>query len=136
MALRKSTILAQVAEKVLEAEPGSAPVVTVSVAVGSKPWVRALMWDLDNDTYFITLTERLVLFHEINAMNYRAQKLKYAIPRAQAALSLSRVRRGFLFSSFHLLLPGEPHATRMDVRRAWRPDMDRFVAALTPAEHR
>ncbi|MFD8543789.1 hypothetical protein [Streptomyces sp. NPDC059649] len=137
MGLIKSTTVAQVAEAVGQSDPLARPVVTLGVGSGRHPFLSAMLSDGvgDSDSFFVTLTDRSVLFHEVQAARSRPGKLRYDIEREQVRTRIGEVRRGFLWSTFRFRFPGDTEATWLNVRRAWRPEMDRFLAALHEDGH-
>ncbi|MFJ1705614.1 hypothetical protein [Kitasatospora sp. NPDC088346] len=131
MALRKSTIVKQAAEAVRRDDPADRLLVTLTALPGGSPWPHALVaGSFDAEQYFLTLTERSVLVHDIGFLNYRPRTLLHRIPRAEAADGFTDLRRRPLWSHFRLHLPGDAGPTRLNVRRAWRPELDRMAAAL------
>ncbi|MER8185048.1 hypothetical protein [Kitasatospora sp. NPDC094015] len=131
MALRKSSTVEQVAEAVRRADPDDRPVVTLAVLPGPSPWRSALMsGQFDAEEYFFTLTEHTVLLHRIEFLRHRPGAPAYALPRSEAVRRFVPGQRRTLWSWFRFRLPGEPAPTRMNVRRAWRPELDRLADAL------
>ncbi|MEU9123876.1 hypothetical protein AB0C96_29110 [Streptomyces sp. NPDC048506] len=132
MGLIKSTTLAQVAEAVRQSDPLAHPVVTLAVGSGRHPLLSTLLscGIADNDTFFVTLTDRSVLFHEVASTGYRPGKLRYDMEREQFHTRIDEVRRRPLWSTFRFRFPGETKTAWLNVRRAWRPEMDRFFEAL------
>ncbi|WP_371495153.1 hypothetical protein OG871_07255 [Kitasatospora sp. NBC_00374] len=132
MALLKSTTVDQVAEAVRRADPTDRLVVTLAALPGGSPWTHALICgQFDIERYFLTLTERAVMVHDIKFLRHRPGRLLHRIPRAEAARGFTDLHRRMLWSYFRFHLPGEAQATRLNVRRAWRPELDRLAAALT-----
>ncbi|MGP8302229.1 hypothetical protein ACTPOK_30780 [Streptomyces inhibens] len=132
MGLTKSTTVGQVAEAVRQSDPLARPVVTLAVGSGRHPLLTTLL-SLgigDADSFFVTLTDRSVLFHEVASTSYRPGKLRYAIEREQVRTRIGEFHRRPLWSIFQFRFPGDAEATWLNVRRAWRPEMDRFLDAL------
>ncbi|MCK7621824.1 hypothetical protein MUU72_01555 [Streptomyces sp. RS10V-4] len=132
MGFVKPTTVAQVAEAVRQSDPLARPLVTLGAGTGRHPFLRALLSDgvPDNDSFFVTLTDRSVLFHAVAAAGYRPGKLRYAIEHEQVRTRISEVRRRPLWSTFRFRFPGHSQAAWLNVGRAWRPEMDRFLDAL------
>ncbi|GAB7028662.1 hypothetical protein AB0G35_23850 [Streptomyces sp. NPDC021749] len=132
MGLIKSTTVAQAAEAVRQSDPLARPVVTLGVGSGRHPFLSALLSGgiADNDSFLVTLTDRSVLFHEVASTGYRPGKLRYAIEREQVHGRIGEVRRRPLWTTFRFRFPVDTEAVWLNVRRAWRPEMDRFLDAL------
>ncbi|WP_354642963.1 hypothetical protein [Kitasatospora camelliae] len=132
MALRRSTTVEQIAQAVLAADPLDEPVVSFGVFPGRHPWLSTLAGTgFDADAWFVSLTERSVVFHEVEFFRYRPGKLAYSMPRADARKRLSGVRRRLLLTSFDIVLPLETEPTRLNVRWAWRSELNRFLRELS-----
>ncbi|MFG3113676.1 hypothetical protein ACGF4C_04720 [Streptomyces sp. NPDC048197] len=132
MGLVKSTTVAQVIEAVRQSDPLARPVVTLGVGSGRHPLLYTVLSGgiADNDSFFITLTDRSVLFHEVTSAGYRPGKLRYSVEHEQVRTRISDVRRRPLWSTFRFRFPGEAKPVWLNVRRGWRPEMDRFLDAL------
>lgn len=132
MGLIKSTTVAQAAEAVRRSDPLARPVVTLGVGTGRHPFLHTMLslGIADGDSFFVTLTDRSVLFHEVASAGYRPGKLRYDIEREQVRTRISEVRRRPLWSTFQFRFPGDAEAACLNVRRVWRPEMDRFLDAL------
>ncbi|MFI0154318.1 hypothetical protein [Streptomyces lydicus] len=132
MGFIKSTTVTQVAEAVGQSDPLARPVVTLGVGSGRHPLLYTLLSAgiADSDTFFVTLTDRSVLFHEVTSAGYRPGKLRYDVEHEQVRTRIGEVRRRFLWSTFRFRFPGDTEAVWLNVKRAWRPEMDRFLAAL------
>ncbi|MFE7302449.1 hypothetical protein [Streptomyces sp. NPDC057579] len=132
MGLIKRTNVAQAAEAVRQSNPLARPVVTLGVGSGRHPFLSTLLSGgiADSDSFFVTLTDRSVLFHQVASAGYRPGKLRYAIEREQVQMRISEVRRRPLWSTFRFRFPGDTKAAWLYVRRSWRPEMDRFLDAL------
>ncbi|MBL1090674.1 MULTISPECIES: hypothetical protein [Streptomyces] len=132
MGFTKSTTVAQVAEAVRQSDPPARPVVTLGVGSGRHPFLYALLSGgiADGDTFFVTLTDRSVLFHEVASAGSQPGKLRYDVGHEQVRRRIEQVRRRPLWSTFRFRFPGEAEAVWLNVRRAWRPEMDRFLDTL------
>ncbi|MFI2188167.1 hypothetical protein [Streptomyces sioyaensis] len=132
MGLIKSTTVAQVAEAVWESDPLARPLVTLGVGSGRHPFLYAVLSGgiAASDTFFVTLTDRSVLFHEVASAGYRPGKLRYTVEREEARTRIGTVRRRPLWSTFRFRFPGDAEAVWLNVQRAWRPEMDRFLDRL------
>ncbi|MET8453693.1 hypothetical protein [Streptomyces sp. NPDC005209] len=103
------------------------------MATGGNPWWG---WDallsggVIHDSHYITLTEETVLVHEISPGTALPGELRYEIAKSQAQEHITEVRRRTFWSSFRFRLPGDEKATRMNVRRVWRTDLDQFLGLL------
>ncbi|BDM74438.1 hypothetical protein HEK616_79250 (plasmid) [Streptomyces nigrescens] len=137
MGLIKSTTLVQVTEAVRQSDPLAHPVVTLAVGSGRHPLLSTLLscGIGDNDTFFVTLTDRSVLFHKVASTGYRPGKLRYDVEHEQVRTRIGEVRRRPLWSTFRFRFPGDTEAAWLNVRRAWRPEMDRFLDALHGDRH-
>ncbi|ANZ20746.1 hypothetical protein SNOUR_37590 [Streptomyces noursei ATCC 11455] len=132
MGFRKPTTVAQVTEAVRKSDPLARPMVTLGVGSGRHPFLYALLSGgiADGDSFFVTLTDRSVLFHEVASAGYRPGKLRYDIEHEQFRARIGEVRRRVLWSIFRFRFPGESEAAWLNVQRAWRPEMDRFLDVL------
>ncbi|MFH8680810.1 hypothetical protein [Streptomyces lydicus] len=132
MGLIKSTTTTQVAEAVRQSDPLARPVVTLGVGSGRHPFLYTLLSGgiADGDSFFVTLTDRSVLFHEVASTGYRPGKLRYDVEHEEFRTRIGQVRRRPLWSTFRFRFPGNAEAVPLNVRRAWRPEMDRFLDAL------
>ncbi|MEU8925480.1 hypothetical protein AB0D10_31875 [Kitasatospora sp. NPDC048545] len=130
MALRKSTMVKQVAEAVARDLPGEQPVATVGVLRGGSPYRYALIGVFDNNDCFVTLTDRSLAFHDVDPIRVRPQGLAHRVPLPDVARRLVPLRRGLLWSHFGFVLPGDRNATRLNVCRAWYPELNRLLDAL------
>ncbi|MFJ1709237.1 hypothetical protein [Kitasatospora sp. NPDC088346] len=114
------------------ADPTDRVVVTLTVAPGGTRWMSYLIsGQSDPEGYVITVTERFMRIHRVTGLLYRPREPRHTISRPDAARRITGVRRGHPWSSFRFVLPGaagEP--TRLNVRRHWRPELDRFTAVL------
>lgn len=136
MGFTKSTTMSQVAEAVRKSDPFARPLVTMGVGRGRHPFLSAMLSGGlgDSDDVFFTLTDRHVLIHEVTSGN-RPGKLRYDIEREQFRTRIGEVRRRPLWSIFRFRFPGDTEPAWLNVRRAWRPEMDRFLAALHGDRH-
>ncbi|GAA1099424.1 MULTISPECIES: hypothetical protein [Kitasatospora] len=134
MAIRKSTMQEQVAEAIAAIEPNDRPVVTFHTVTGPSPWLMSqlgLIGQLFVKYYFVTLTERVVVVHRASRMSNRPQELVHVVPLEQARTLITEVKRAAMWSSMQFHFPGEQKATRLNVARYWRSELDQFVPALT-----
>ncbi|WP_432094477.1 hypothetical protein [Streptomyces sp. bgisy100] len=133
MAMRKATMKEQVSAAISQAAPGDRALVTVASLTGPTPWLTGalgLIGQLLVKYYFITLTDQAVVFHRMHRFSQRPKEVAYAIPRAEAPMLISEVALNPLWSCFHLMLPGEPKPTRLNVHRLWRAELEQFLSAV------
>ncbi|MFI6847828.1 hypothetical protein OG535_04510 [Kitasatospora sp. NBC_00085] len=132
MALRKSATVDQVTKAVARDLPTDRPVVTLGVLPGGNMYWPALIGGtFDDDRYFLTLTDRSLAFHDIEPIRFRPRRLVHVVPRAEASQRFGLIRLGVLWNRFGFVLPGDSAPTRMNVRRAWKTELDRLVTELT-----
>ncbi|MFF1870896.1 hypothetical protein [Streptomyces sp. CB03911] len=134
MAIRKSTIQEQVAQAIASIEPNDRPVATFQSITGPSPWLMnslGLIGQLLVKYYYVTLTERVVVVHRASRLSNRPQEIVYVVPLEQARTLVSDVKRNPLWSSLQFHFPGEEKATRLNVHRYWRAELDVFVPGLT-----
>ncbi|MFC8920816.1 hypothetical protein E2C00_09675 [Streptomyces sp. WAC05374] len=137
MAIKKATIQQQVAEALAQANPADRPIVTIQAVAGPSVWLMSMLGLIGQaflTYYFITLTEQSVVIHKASRMSNRPQEIVYALPPAQVGAMIGDVRRNTIWSAFHVLLPGQPKPTRMNVHRIWRGEMDHLLGLLTGAQ--
>ncbi|MFE3107520.1 hypothetical protein ACFXKJ_07080 [Kitasatospora indigofera] len=134
MAIRKSTIQEQVAQAIASIEPNDRPVATFQSITGPSPWLMSalgLIGQLLVKYYYVTLTERVVVVHRASRLSNRPQEIVYVVPLEQARTLVGDIRRNPLWSSLQFHFPGEEKATRLNVHRYWRAELDTFVPGLT-----
>ncbi|QGV80182.1 hypothetical protein [Streptomyces ficellus] len=134
MAIKKATIQQQVAQALAQVNPADRPVVTIQAIAGPSVWLMSMLGLIGQaflTYYFITLTEQAVVVHKASRWSNRPQEVAFALPPAQVGAMISDVRRNTLWSSFRVLLPGQPKPTRMNVHRIWRGEMDHLLGLLT-----
>ncbi|MFB7668638.1 hypothetical protein ACFC1R_32755 [Kitasatospora sp. NPDC056138] len=131
MALRKATMVRQVEEAVRLIDPADPPITTFGVFLGRNPWVTSVLFDgVVCDSYLVTATARAVHVHDVEVLRHRPGRLVHTLGRPDAVQRIAGVRHHLLWSSFRFLLPGDTEPAPMNVRRVWRPELDRFTAVL------
>ncbi|MDT0320126.1 hypothetical protein [Streptomyces millisiae] len=133
MAILKATMRQQVAEAIARVNPADRPLVTVHGVTGPSPYLMSglgLIGQLFIDYYFVTITERAVVFHRASRASNRPKELAFVVDRAEAARRVSDGQRGSLWSSFRFHLPGKEKPTRINVGRQWRAELDQFMPLL------
>lgn len=136
MAMRKETMTRQVVQAVAKDAPGERPLVTIYAVSGPSPFTLAALslvcligaiWMLFVTYYFITVTERAVLFHRMNRFTGRPRRLVLAVPRDQVAALVRDGGRGSVWNHFHFRFSDRPEPTRLNVPRQWRSELDQFM---------
>ncbi|MEU8138385.1 hypothetical protein [Streptodolium elevatio] len=133
MAMRKATILQQVGQSIYRQNPTDRPVVTIMAMSGPHPMMMAMitpLWLLFVKSYFITVTEQVVLVQRASKWTARPHEVLYAIPRDQAPYLIGDVRPAALYSSFRFMLPGGQKPSRINVHRMWRDEMHYLMQVL------
>jgi hypothetical protein len=136
MAVRKSTMVGQVAESISAIAPDDRQIATFHCVSGPSPYLAGqfgLLGQLLIKYYFVTLTEQAVLFHRAGKASNRPKELLVAIPRGEAAGLIGEVKIKATWSSVRFQLPGNSKPTRLNVARNFRSELEQFVQALTGA---
>jgi hypothetical protein len=136
MAVRKSTMVGQVAESISAMAPDDRQIATFHCVSGPSPYVSGLFGMVGQafiKYYFVTLTEQAVLFHRAGKASNRPKDLIVAIPRAEAAGLIGEAKIKATWSSVVFQLPGKSKPTRLNVGRNFRSELEQFVQALTGA---
>jgi hypothetical protein len=142
MAIRRAKQKAQVIEKLRASAPaGETFIACVHGETGPSPWLNALFDEvpflglivaLTRRFYFFTLTESHVVVNSANRFTNRPGDIVVVFPRA--AFPASRFKRGAMWSRFYLEFPGKSRATRINVHRYWRAELDGLSAAFPAGE--
>ncbi|WP_311203375.1 hypothetical protein [Streptomyces gossypii] len=139
MAVRKGTMKEQVAEAVAQAYPGDRALVTIGTVTGPTPWlttgVLGAIGQLMVKYYFVTVTEQAVVLHRLHRMTQRPKEVVHLVPRAQLQGRLGEVQLNPLWSWFRFTLPGGTKATRFNVNRIWREELEQLLPLLSGAQH-
>ncbi|WP_328377229.1 hypothetical protein OHB13_13295 [Streptomyces sp. NBC_00440] len=134
MAMRKATVQEQINAAIAQANPSDRPRVSIQAIAGPNPVLMSFLSIIGQaflTYYFVTVTDQAVLVHKASRLNNRPQGIVHALQPAEAMSAVSNIRRGGLWSSFRLQLPGQPKPTKMNVHRIWRPEMDQLLEMLT-----
>ncbi|MFJ3699086.1 hypothetical protein ACIPW9_34030 [Streptomyces sp. NPDC090052] len=134
MAIRKATIQEQINAAIAQANPSDRPHVSIQAIAGPNPVLMSLLGVIGQSFltyYFVTVTDQAVLIHKASRMSNRPHEIVHALQPAEAMSAVSNIKRGSLWSSFRLQLPGQPKPTKMNVHRIWRPEMDHLLGMLT-----
>jgi hypothetical protein len=142
MAFRKKAMQKQIAEAVVQANPSDQPIVTMYSVTGSNPTFMAflgIIWTLMITQYFFTVTQQAVVIHRASKMTTRPKEIVHVLAHAQAASLISDVQVRRTWSSFRILFPGDREATRLNVPRVWRAELEytlNFLASTrTPGQY-
>jgi hypothetical protein len=133
MAFRRETIKRQFGEaRQAFLEPGEQGVAEAFTISGPSPWLMGVlgvivMLILGQRYYFVTVTDRRVLFMKASLMTGRPKGLAWADPRS--TVTLEDVTEGKLWSRLFYLRPGVKKL-RLNFHRIWRDDMNAVVNAL------
>lgn len=141
MAIRKAKQKQQVIEKLAAAAPpGETFIATVHAETGPSPWLNILFDEvpvlgpimaLRRKYYFLTLTNTSVVVNSASRVTNRPGDVVAVFPRQ--AFPAGQLKRGSVWSSLYLQLPGSAKATRLNVHRYWRNELDQLSAAI-PAQ--
>ena len=86
---------------------------------------------LTRQQYFLTLTNTSVVVNTASRFTNRPGEVVVAFPRH--AIPASNVKRAAVWSKMYLHFPGRPKATRLNIHRYWRGEVDQLSAALPAA---
>jgi len=138
MAFRKATIEEQFDSAIAGVlEPGEEVRAGVLTQAGPTPWLTGaigivLMLALGMRYYFVAVTDRRVIFFGASLMNVKPTKLGWADPIGTG--TLSDVDAGAaLWSHFKYQRPGDAKATRFNVHRMWRDELQQVLSAASSA---
>ena len=143
MAIRRKKQKQQVIAKLQEiAPPGETFKACVHCETGPSPWLNALFDEvpllgliiaLTRKFYFLTETSQHVVLNSANRFTNRPGDALGSWPLRD--FPVARVKRGRVWSSFYVQLPGAPKPVRLNVHRYWRSEMDALLAAVgAPAD--
>lgn len=143
MAIRRKKQKQQVIAKLQEiAPPGETFLACVHCETGPSPWLNALFDEvpllgliiaLTRKFYFFTETSQHVVLNSANRFTNRPGAVLGSWPRDH--FPVTRVKRGRVWSSFYVQLPGGSKPTRLNVHRYWRTEMDALLSAAgTPTD--
>ena len=119
------------------APPGEQFIACVHAETGPSPWLNALFDEvpllglviaLTRKFYFLTETSQHVVLNSANRFTNRPGDALGSWPLRD--FPVSRVKRGRVWSSFYVQLPGAPTPVRLNVHRYWRSEMDALLAAV------
>ncbi len=87
-----------------------------------------------NRPVFLAVTDRQVICFRLSAYDRSSVRLLFAVPLSRARIT--RYRQGRWRASLRCEAPegGRSRKRQLTVPRAWQPDLDALLAALTPAE--
>jgi hypothetical protein len=136
MAIRKSTIQAQLVAKLAEfAPPGEQFVLSFEAITGPSPWVdslpyvRTIMLFL-RKYYYVVLTNTSVVVIEASKLTNRPTKFVSAEHFSTAQFSDLNISS--LWSKVHYRFPNTASPERLNVHRRWRSELDTLVGHLSP----
>jgi hypothetical protein len=137
MAVRRETVKKQFGEALANGglEPGEQIVAGVLSQSGPTPWLTGaiglvFMLLLGMKYYFIAVTDRRVLFAQASLMSARPKGVvAWADPLGAGVVS-DVDASAKLWSHFRYQRPGQPKATRFNVHRVWREDLQQVLAAM------
>lgn len=136
MAFRKETIKRQFSEaRAAHLEPGEAVVAESFTIAGPTPWLMGgvgflIMYLLGTRYYFMTVTDRRVMFMTMSLWTGKPRGFAFALPRGSVAVESSK--RARLWSSLRLTRANEK-PLRLNFHRIWRDEFDQIVSVLQPA---
>ncbi len=134
MAVRKATMREQVVQAVAQANPSDRVHVTVATVTGPTPWLSVGLLGLIGQFfikyYFVSVTDQAVILHRLHRVTQRPQEIVHAVPRAQFQGLVGEVQLNPLWSWFRMVLPGEAEATRFNVHRQWRAELEQLLTAV------
>lgn len=134
MAVRKETFKKQMDEALGSIlEPGERELVSVNTIVGISPWLAAgiigLIGQFFVKYYYITVTDRRVLFIQVSRLSGRPKGLAFTDPRPGPTVSESKPAA--VWSSFKYTRP-DGKSMKVHVHRFWRDEMAATIQALIP----
>jgi hypothetical protein len=115
-------------------EPGEQVIASVYCASGLSPWLMRQISYLGMPfytNYYVTLTDRRVIFHEMTKMANHVKSVAFIDPRE--AVAITKVKRKSLWSSLRYSSPSTAKPIRLNIHRNRRPAMDTIVAHLGAA---
>ncbi len=136
MAVRKAKIQQQLLAKLSEfAPPGEQFVVSFEAITGPSPWVDDLPYVryvmlFIRRYYFVVLTNTSVVIVGANKWTNRPTKLICA--EHYSAAQFGDMKLNPLWSKVYYRLPHTGEATRLNVHRRWRKELDALVRYLGP----
>lgn len=134
MAVRKATMREQVVQAVAQANPSDRVHITVATVTGPTPWLSVgflgLIGQFFIKYYFVSVTDQAVILHRLHRITQRPQEIVHAVPRAQFQGLVGEVQLNPLWSWFRMVLPGEAEATRFNVHRQWRAELEQLLTAV------
>jgi hypothetical protein len=138
VAIRRKKQKQQVIAKLQQsAPPGETFLACVHCETGPSPWLNALFDEvpllgmvvaLTRRFYFLTVTSQHVVLNSANRFTNRPGEVKGSWPRGE--FPVSRVKRGRVWSSLYVQLPGGSKPARLNVHRYWRNELDAFLGAV------
>jgi hypothetical protein len=141
MAILRATQKAQVIEKLSQAAPaGETFIACVHAETGPSPWLNTLLDRIPfvglivaftRRFYFLTLTNTSVVVNSASRWTNRPGEIVAVFPRQ--AMPVDRVKRATLWSSMYVWFPGESKATRLNIHRYWRDELDQLIASFPAA---
>lgn len=142
MAIRRARQKAQVIEKLTSVAPaGETFIACVHAETGPSPWLNSLFDQvpgvglavaLTRKFYFFTLTNTSVVVNSANRFTNRPGDVVAVFPRAD--FPVTRVKRAAVWSKFYVQFPTAAKATRLNVHRFWRVELDELAIAFPVAE--
>ncbi len=141
MAIRRKKQKQQVIDKLRQiAPPGETFLACVHCETGPSPWLNALFDEvpllgliiaLTRKFYFLTETSQHVVLNAANRFTNRPGEALGSWPRD--SFPVTRVKRGRVWSSMYVQLPGGIKPVRLNVHRYWRTEFDALLAAVGAA---
>lgn len=141
MAVRKAKIQQQVVQKFAEvAPPGEQVSVFFEAMTGPSPWLVAALSEIPlvglivalvRNIYFVALTNTSVVVVGASKFTNRPTNLVAAEHFAEAKFSDLKIAP--VWSKVYYQMPGQAKATRLNVHRKWRNELDALVRAVGPA---
>jgi hypothetical protein len=136
MAIRKAKIAAQFQQAIQPSlEPGEQYRVGTLAQSGPTPWLQGalgilMMMFFGMRYYFIAVTDRRVLFFRGSLMTVRPKAFEWSDPLGSGRL-LDVNADATLWSHFKYTRPAETKATRFNVHRIWRAELQEVLSAVT-----
>ncbi len=138
MAIRRAKQKAQVMEKLAASAPaGEQFIACVHGETGPSPWLNALFDEvpflglivaLSRRQYFFTLTNTSVVVNSANRFSNRPGEVVAVFPRT--SVPVSKYNRATVWSRFYVQFADGGKATRINVHRLWRAELDQLAEAF------